>query len=138
MDPQSITTGVTSIIETIDQLTITISSFVKQIRDARNDLDAIMRELVSLKIVLELLADDLSGSDQGPLPESLTKQIRGILDGCETVITHIKETLAKFQGNSLVVKRQWVTSGRPDMDKLKPSLEAHNTALGIALDMMSL
>jgi len=138
MEPFSITTGALSIVGMISTLTVTVSSFMRQLRDARNDLDVVMRELVSLKIVLEILADEASNLGPNGLPMSLTTQVRGILDGCGRVVAQIEETLSRFEGNNLLVKSQWVLGGRADMDKLRTSLEAHKSALCIALDMLSL
>jgi len=117
---------------------VTISTFVRQVRDARVDLDAVSRELVSLKSILEILAEDAAGSGANGLPESLTMQIQGIMSGCDDVIIQITRILSKYDGNSLVARSQWAISGRGDIDKLRSSLEAHKSALNIALDMLSL
>jgi Fungal N-terminal domain of STAND proteins len=138
MDPISITTGALSIVGSIGKLTITISTFVRQVRDARSDLDTVMRELVSLKSVLEILAEDVSQPGPNGLPESLAEQVQGILTGCDGVVMQIAQTLSKFERKSLIVKGQWALSGRGDMDKLRSSLEAHKSALNIALDMLQL
>ncbi len=116
----------------------TISTFVRQVRDARVDLDAVSRELVSLKSILEILAEDTAGSGANGLPESLTIQIQGIMSGCDDVIMQITTILSKYDGNGLVGRSHWAISGRGDIDKLRSSLEAHKSALNIALDMLSL
>jgi Fungal N-terminal domain of STAND proteins len=138
MDPISITTGALSIVASIGKLTITVTRFVRQVRDARGDLDAISRELVSLSSILEILAEDVSNPGPNGLPESIAKQIQGILNGCDGVVVQLAETLSKFDGNSLKTKGAWALNGRGDMDKLRSSLEAHKSALNIAVDMLSL
>ena len=117
---------------------ITISTFVRQVRDARGDLDAVSRELVSLKSILEILAEDTARSGANGLPESLIMQIQGIMSGCDDVIIQITSILSKYDGNGLVARSQWAINGRGDIDKLRSSLEAHKSALNIALDMLSL
>ena len=138
MDPLSVTTGALSIVGNIVDLTITISIFMRQVRDARNDLDAVLRELISLKSTLEILAEDVSGPEPHALPESLSTQVQGILRGCDSVVMEIAKTLSKFEGNGIILRSQWAITGRSDMEKLRSSLEAHKTALNIVLDMLSL
>jgi hypothetical protein len=138
MDPISIAAGALGLAGTIGKLSISISVFVRSVRDARSDMDDVLRELVSLKTILEMLAEDTAETHSKNLPDSLTKQIRGILGGCDGVVVQITETISKYSGKSILAKGQWVINGKGDMDVLRSSLEAHKSALNIALDMLSL
>lgn len=50
----------------------------------------------------------------------------------------IEETLKKHEGSRLSEAAQWVAFGKNDVVKLRSSLEAHKSALEIALEMVSL
>jgi hypothetical protein len=114
MDPLSISTGALAIAGTIGRLSITISAFVREVRDARNDMDEVLRELVSLKTTLEMLAEDTEGQKSNDLPGSLTKQISGILNGCDRVI-HLYRVEAL---PSLAMDQRWYMKWK----SLKPEL----------------
>ena len=115
-----------------------MSGFVRDVRAARSDLDAVSRELLSLKTVLELIADDVAGPNSELFPETLKNQIAGIATNCSGVVTEIEQTLNKHESGRLGKAAQWVMSGKDDVAKLRLSLEAHKSALDIALDMVSL
>jgi len=137
MDPLSITATCIGLASTITRTSLTVISFVKDVRGARNDLDAVSRELHSLKIVLELLADDCNDSTN-KIPQTLQKQISGIITNSTGVVVDIEQTLKKHEGGRLSKAATWVASGKSDMIKLQSSLEAHKSALEIALDMLAL
>ena len=134
MDPLSIAGGCVGLVASIAQLSVVINGFVRGVRDARGDLDAVNRELLSLKTVLELLADDVSATSKAPLPDTLQRQISGIVTNCGGVVADIEETLQKYDGKSVL----WTISGKGDMAKLRSALEAHKSALDIALDMVNM
>jgi hypothetical protein len=136
MDPLTISAICISLIVTVSKTAIVVTGFVQDVRGARSDLDAVSRELLSLRTVLELLADDVA--DPRKFPDSLKKQITGIVTKCEGVVVQIEQTLAKHGGSRLSKAAQWVMSGKEDMAKLRSSLEAHKSALEIALDMVAL
>jgi hypothetical protein len=139
MDPLSISVSCITLITTITQVSIAVTSFVREVRDARGDLDAISRELVSLKSVLELLAEDTEGPHSATLPERLKEQIIDILKNCKHVVTDVEASLKKHSASRLGRAGHWVAGGgKGDMTKFRSSLETHKTALGLALDMVAI
>jgi hypothetical protein len=88
MDPLSITTAWVGLLESVAKTSIQISDFVRIAREARGDLGRVSRELVSLKTVLEILSED-AGTEKG-FPDSLVKQISGILKNCGGVLEQIE------------------------------------------------
>jgi hypothetical protein len=138
MDPLSIAGTCVSLVGTITKTSILVTGFVRDVRAARSDLDAVSRELLSLKTVLELLADDFAEPAGKSFPETLRKQITGIVSNCSGVVIEIEHTLKKHEGTGLKKSAQWVLSGKDDIAKLRSSLEAHKSALEIALDMVNL
>jgi hypothetical protein len=140
MDPFSLTTGCIGLAATITKLSIMVTSFVSEVRAARSDLDGVSRELISLKTILELIKEDLSreGHEQTELPETLQRQINGIILNCKSVISEISDILSKHIQNKIAKKIKWAISDQKDVNKLRSSLEAHKSALEIALDMIQL
>lgn len=138
MDPISFTATCIGLASTITRTSLIVIGFVKDVRAARSDLDAVSRELLSLKTVLELLADDVNDSNTKPIPQMLQKQITGIVTNCTGVVVDIEQTLKKHEGGKLNKAAKWVASGKSDVAKLQLSLEAHKSALEIALDMVTL
>lgn len=138
MDPLSIATGCTSLVGTIIRVSISINGFVRDVRSARSELDGVSRELLSLKTILELLQQDASDSTAVSFPETLRKQITGIITNCSGVIQEIQDVLEKHQENRVDKAAKWALSGKSDVNKLRSSLEAHKSALEIALDMLAL
>jgi hypothetical protein len=138
MDPLSITATCVGLASTITRTSLVVISFVKDVRSARSDLDVITRELSSLKIILELLAEDVNDSTSQSIPQTLQKQITGIITNCTGVVVDIEKTLVKHGGGRMNKAAKWVASGKSDVAKLQLSLEAHKSALEIALDMVAL
>jgi hypothetical protein len=56
-----------------------LNAFVKDVRDARHDLDSVKMELSSLQTVLEVIAEDAS-NEEVTFPPLLTKQLPGIVE----------------------------------------------------------
>ncbi len=138
MDPLSITTACVSLVSTITSTSLIVIRFVKDVRAARSDLDAVSRELQSLGMLLELLADDVNGPTNESIPQTLQKKISGIIGNCTKVVEDIQQTLKKHEGGALNKAAKWVASGQSDVSKLQSRLEAHKSALEIALDMVTL
>lgn len=138
MDPLSLSASCVGLIAAVTKTSLTVTSFVREVRDARRDLDAISRELSSLKNVLELLAEDTDGQ-KGTLPTSLESQITGMLTNCNGVVTEIENGLAKASKSKFGKAGYWTLGGgQSDMAKLRSSLEAYKSALEISLDMVTM
>jgi hypothetical protein len=54
------------------------------------------------------------------------------------VLEEIEEKLKKHSGNMIDKAARWAINGQNDVAKLRSSLEAHKSALEIALDMVAL
>lgn len=138
MDPLSITASCFTLAATITRVSYQVTEFVREVRDARSDLDAVARELLSIKTVLEILADDAKDPAQNNFPPTLGRQVTGILANCNDVVAQIERLLSSYQGSRLTKGTKWALNGRGDAGKLRSTLEAHKTALDIALDMVAL
>lgn len=136
MDPLSITTGCVGLISTIGTLSLSINSFVRTCREARNDLDRVVRELLSLQTVLELIKDAID--EDKTFPNTLAYHVSNILANCHLVVTELQGCVTKYGNNRLKTKASWAISGQGDVAKLRSNLEAHKAALELALDMLAL
>jgi Fungal N-terminal domain of STAND proteins len=140
MDPLSITTGCFSLVASITNVSLTVNAFVRACRDSRSDLDSVSRELLSVKTVLELLADDVDDAAEASknIPLALESQINGIVKNCDGVVKDIEASLQKHEVGGPLKGIKWAVSGSNDMMRLRSSLEAHKAALELALDMVAL
>ena len=135
MDPLSIPGSCVGLVANVTQVSLKIYGFVREVRDAQADLDAVTLELQSLKTVLETLREHSANFTSGAFPSRLVNQLSGILTNCGGVLQHIEKSLDKHGGGGVKSGVKWSLAGRDDMDKLRSSLEAHKSALQIALEM---
>lgn len=138
MDPFSVAGACIALVGTITKTSAQVTTFVRDFRAARGELDAVARELSSLKTVLELLGDDFKDPISKPCPAVLDKQIEGIIRNCLTVLTDIEETLDNHGGSGIQRAAWWATVGRDSIVRLRTNLEAHKSALEIALDFVAM
>ncbi|KAJ4214367.1 hypothetical protein NW759_010386 [Fusarium solani] len=137
MDPLSIASGCAGLITAIGGLSVKIHSFVRTCREARGDLDSVSRELLSLQTILELIKEDASDKNK-PFPKTLSQHVTAILGNCNLVVAEIQTCITKYGQDRLKTRVAWAINGQGDINKLRSSLEAHKTALEIALDMLAL
>jgi hypothetical protein len=131
----AITAACASLISGVVTLSKQTSSFVSDVRAARKDMDAVSRELSSLTLCLEALRDD---SSKISFPKSLQQNLFGILRNCDDVTKEMQDLLSKLSSESLRRRMQWSLLDRDEMNKLRSRLEAHKSAIDIALDMISM
>ena len=135
MDPLSISTACVSLIATLGRIFPQIVSFVSDVRNARRDMDAVSRELHSLSLSLEYLRDD---SIKIGYPEGSHQTLITVLGNCGHVVNEIEALLNKMASGNVGRRMQWTIYGRDDMNRLRSRLEAHKSAIDIALDMVSI
>lgn len=133
MDPFSITVGCVALLETVVKTSTAIGTFVKDVRQARRDMEAVSRELVSLKMVLELLVED-TREQIVVLPQTLNRQVASIVANCATVVRDIERCMERHQQHNIA----WASSGRHEVAQLLRGLEAHKAALELGLDTLTL
>jgi Fungal N-terminal domain of STAND proteins len=137
VEPLSITTACLGLISSVTNLSIKISNFVSSVRDARRDMDAVLRELTSLSLCLRTLQNDCSGSAVD-YPLQLKQSLIAILKNCGIVASEMHKLLTKASDSMLGASLYWTTSGRTEMDKLRYRLESHKLTIDVALDMVSM
>lgn len=137
MEPISISASCVGIVKSIVDLSLLIGKFVANVRDARKDMDAVQRELSSLRLCVESLQTDSQNPDLH-YPAVLQRSLVDVLANCDGVIAEMTRLLQKMSSSSIGRYVQWVANGRGDMDKLRSRLEAHKATIDIALDMVSM
>ncbi|TRX87834.1 hypothetical protein FHL15_011274 [Xylaria flabelliformis] len=111
-----------------------LASFVRRIREARSDIDAISRELHSLQTVIGFLKEDAA-----LFPPDLAQHTPAIVEQCCSVIDKLDESLSAFDGPELSKQEkrtQWLGVGRVETARLRTTIEAHKAAIGLALDLV--
>ncbi|KAH8681041.1 hypothetical protein BX600DRAFT_10540 [Xylariales sp. PMI_506] len=130
----TITTDCIELGSTIHRASLILNEYVREVREARADLDAVSRELHSLQSVLNLLKDDASS-----LPSKLSTETPALVQQCNRTVSELDADLLALDGSALsrTQKRsQWISRGKQQMAELMPALEAHRIILGLALDLV--
>lgn len=133
MDPFSIAGTSIALAGTITTLTTSLIAFIRDVRDARGDVEEISLELHSLKMILELLANDSTV----PLPLIIETQLDSVLSNCTRLVADISQCIQQHQGSRLQKGLRWVAIGRGDMANLRSTLEAHKTTLNLLLEKIN-
>ena len=133
MDPLSTSIG---LLASIAQLSMYITTFVRGVRDARQDMDAVLRELKSLEFCLETLREDCS-NPKVQYPPKVKEMLTGTMSNCERVTNEMMALLSTISSGGFSAVR-WTVTASGDMNKLRSSLAAHKQAIDIALEMWTL
>jgi chromosome segregation ATPase len=131
----AITVASASLISGIVTLSKQVTTFVSDVRAARKDMEAVSGELSSLTLCLEALRND---SLNIKFSESLQQNLVGVLRNCDDVIKEMQDLLKKLSSESLGRRMEWSMLARDEMNKLRSRLEAHKSAIDIALDLISM
>ncbi|KAI2471002.1 Rho GTPase activation protein [Annulohypoxylon bovei var. microspora] len=134
MDSQSITTDCITLSNTIAKANTAINGFVREVREARSDVDNVSRELHSLQSVLDLLKEDA-----GLFPPELAERIPAVIEHCSSVVDELDTSISAFNDSELPKqdkRSQWLDTGRKEMAMFRTSLEAHKAVLGLAIDLV--
>ena len=132
MDPLSLVTACIGTLAGIAQLTAQINSLTSGFADAKRDLGHVSRELTSIGVCLEALREAPFKDD---LPPSLLRKLVAVVTNCDTVCSDITSLLNKLAGGSMLQRLSWTFKQRERADRLRVSLEAHKSALDIALEL---
>ncbi|KAK1831986.1 hypothetical protein QBC39DRAFT_349884 [Podospora conica] len=138
MDPLSIISASVGLAGAIAKVSMALTSFARDARDAAEDLDNISAELQALRGVIDPLARSLSSSGtESSIPEILLQEIDVILVGTAVVVEQIEENVEKYKRNKVFSKAGWVMFGQADMRKLRESLGHYKLALSLGMHVVS-
>jgi Fungal N-terminal domain of STAND proteins len=137
MDPFSIATASVSLAIAIGQVISSIGQFVKQVKEAKNDLDLVVKELQSLSNVLQLMSADDASTTLRDFPPHLRNRFTEIIGDCQGAVEAVDKTLKKHQTGKLQAVR-WAQSGSAEVNSLRANLEIHKSTFGIVLGILSM
>lgn len=134
MDPLPVAYGCVSLIAEVTRLTMSIPIFVANVRIARKDMDALLRELASLQLCLNALKDD---DQSAPLnyPQSLNHQINQLLANTETVVKQLNNAIIKSSSRKGDGTISWSSSDRREVVHCRSILVSNRLALDLTLTM---
>ncbi|KAJ2996211.1 hypothetical protein NUW58_g1046 [Xylaria curta] len=134
MDERSIPADCVKLDTRIAELLSTCTHFVRHVREARSDVDAVSRELHSLQTVLNLLKEDAV-----LFPSEIADHTPAVIGRCSTIIDKLHEFVSALNSPELSKqgkRAQWLDVGRTEMASFRTTLEAHRAAIGLALDLV--
>ncbi|OCT52466.1 hypothetical protein CLCR_09728 [Cladophialophora carrionii] len=135
MDPLTITTGCISLLSGLTALSKQITTFALVAHEARADMNAFSKEIASLTLCLDALRQpDLIRF----YPDALRPNLTTIIRECDGVVVKMSVLLSKLSSASVARRMQWPFAARDEADRLRQSLEAHKSALQIAVSLVSL
>lgn len=118
----------------IAKTSLVLNGFVREVREARADVDGISRELHSLQSVLNLLKEDTE-----LFPTLLAAQTPTVLDHCCKVVEELDDCFSSLNRGDLSrqeKRKLWAARGRKASSRFRPALEAHRAIIGLALDLV--
>ncbi|KAI1775137.1 hypothetical protein F4818DRAFT_448683 [Hypoxylon cercidicola] len=134
MIQRSIATDCSTLSGAIAKVSTILNGFVRDVREARSDVDGVSRELHSLQSVLDFLKEDA-----GLFPPELAERIPDVLGHCSAVVDQLDAGISALSCSELPKQEkrsQWMASGRKEVAQFRASLEAHKAVLGLALDLV--
>ncbi|KAI1166618.1 Rho GTPase activation protein [Nemania serpens] len=134
MNSISITAECDALDSRITQLIGTLTDFVRHVREARSDVDAVSRELHSLQTVLLLLKEDAA-----LFPPELAQHTPLVIEHCSSAVDRLDESFSVLCGPDLSKpekRTRWLSMERTEAASSRTTLEAHKGAIGLALDLV--
>ncbi|KAJ4388067.1 hypothetical protein N0V93_008672 [Gnomoniopsis smithogilvyi] len=135
MDPSPITAGCSAATEAIGKTSPALRLFIREVREARTELDAVLAELHSLGGVIDILKDDA-----GSFPVDLAQRTPPVLTHCSSIVNQIDGYMQVCNGIDLSKRDKrfrWLAI-RADMVKLKLTLEGYKSILALVTDLVGL
>lgn len=130
---RAIHTGCSAARQAVAKTSPALRRFIREVRESRGELDAVLGELQSLEGVLELLGDDAGG-----LPADLARRTPPLLRHCASIVQQVEGYMHVCNGLGLAPRDKrfrWVAI-RADMDKLRLTLAGYKATLAVVTDLV--
>jgi len=131
----SISTGCFDASTAVAKTLSAVHRFIRDVREARADLDPIANDLHSLNNVLDLLKEDAAR-----YPAHLAHQTPALLDNCLAILAELEGCLSVLNRPDLSRddrKSRWMGS-RQHITKLRWTLDGYKSTIGLAVDLVAL
>lgn len=139
MDGLSVAASCIAVIQAADQTYKIISQFVRDCKDAKNDLAVVSQELFTLTRTLTQLKDlvpDGCNFADNDLTNNTKRDIHEIVSSCLAVASEIDDILSGHEGKLAALS--WATRGKRKVATSKVLLETNRRALSLAVDTITL
>ncbi|RMZ86809.1 hypothetical protein DV736_g5965, partial [Chaetothyriales sp. CBS 134916] len=133
MDSSSLTGACSSLLEGSTELNGLILTFVREAREARQDINAFSRELSSLSINVSILK-----GGKFAFPDHLQSNLVLVLGDCEAIISSMRAIIERHRFRGIGRTGHWTPSDRDSVVALQDRLEARKTTLDITIELASL
>ncbi|KXX80059.1 GTPase-activating protein SAC7 [Madurella mycetomatis] len=132
-DGRSVNAGCFAASNAIARTSLALTSFVREVRESRAELDALSTELHSLDGLLDLLKDDVAS-----FPAALAEQTPNVLHTCLALIGELEGCISILDrpGVSRADKRSRWLASRDHIGSLRWTLAVYKSALGLAVDLV--
>lgn len=132
---RSINTGCFAVSNATAKTLLALNKFVRDVREARAELDDISTLLHSLDGTLDLLKDDASS-----FPPRLAYLTPRILSSCCDIINELDGCISVLgrDGVPRVEKKSRWMASRDHIEKLRATLQGYKATLGLAVDLVVL
>lgn len=130
-----ISTGCFAACNAISKTSPALRNFIREVREARTELDAVLAELHSLDGVLDILKDDASF-----FPSDLAQPTAPLLEHCCSIVRQIEGYMHVCNGLGLSArdkKFRWMAI-KGDMEKLRLTLDGYKSTLAVVTDLVGL
>ncbi|KAI0392985.1 Rho GTPase activation protein [Xylariaceae sp. FL0594] len=113
-----------------------LTRFVRHVREARSDADAVSRDLHSLQNVVVLLKEDAHA-----FPPELAEKTLSVTEHCSSVVDKLNDCLSVLISPNLPTQEKrmrWLDTARSEAAGYGTALEVNKAAIGLALDLVGL
>lgn len=138
MDPVSVALGCIALLPPITKASTSIATFVLEVREARKEMNMVQAELVALRSVLEILAQDMKVCPEHIFPSVLVENIKSIIAECKIAVNEIERCIAAHTVDQTSKSIKWALFGRETMLRYKSILGAYQSALNMAIDTLNM
>lgn len=132
---RSISTSCLAAGNAVVQTSPALRLFIREVREARPELDAVLAEIHSLDGVLDILKDDAAS-----FPADLARRTPPLLKHCTAIIKQIEGYMHVCNGAGLTAREKkfrWLAI-KGDMVKLRLTLEGYKSILAVVTDLVAL
>ncbi|KAF2669910.1 hypothetical protein BT63DRAFT_423886 [Microthyrium microscopicum] len=118
------------IVEAVQSIQTSLFTFACVVPESRRDINAVLKEVVSLHLFLQTLTHDLKSTGQD-VPTRLAKQTYTLLKACQLVLGHIRQTIADFETRNDLFDSNSSIYGDMEFKQLHSSLTGLKIASGV-------
>jgi hypothetical protein len=120
-----------SLISSLTRISITLHETIKTFREAKEDIEGLLREITALTDVLARLQTARTSS---LLPDDLKNDLANLLQGCNTKAIEAEIHVRKASNRTLR-GLNWTLSGKKECLQLCRGLEAYKGTISITLNL---